>query len=81
MISRWLMALFIALPAATAETESGCANFGGPDSVPNQIESDALDALMGWGTAQGERWDAISARRLLGGWRLAAVEIGQQCRQ
>ena len=29
------------------------ARFGGPDAVPNQIESDALDALMGWGTAQG----------------------------
>ncbi len=58
MISRWFMAVFIALPAAAAETESASANFGGPDAVPNQIESDALDALMGWGTAQGERWDA-----------------------
>ena len=52
------MAVFIALPVAAAETESASTNFGGPDAVPNQIESDALDALMGWGTAQGERWDA-----------------------
>ena len=58
MISRWLMVAFMSLPVAAAETESGSANFGGPDAVPNQIESDALDALMGWGTAQGERYDA-----------------------
>lgn len=55
------MAVCISLPVAAAETETVSANFGGPDAVPNQIESDALDALMGWGTRQGERWDAWKA--------------------
>lgn len=49
------------LLAAAGETESASANFGGPDAVPNQIESDAFDAVIGWGTAQGERWDAWKA--------------------
>jgi porin len=49
------------LLATADEAAPKSANFGGPDTVPNQIESDAMEALQGWGTRQGERWDAWKA--------------------
>jgi len=51
---------FLAGPAwAAGEFDSDSpARFGGPNAVPNQLESDMLNALQGWGTRTGERWDA-----------------------
>ena len=45
------------LLAATDTSKKTSTNFGGPDAVPNQIESDAVEAERGLGTRQGERWD------------------------
>lgn len=39
------------------QTQSG-ANFGGPNAVPNQIESDREATLLGRGIKFGEQWDA-----------------------
>lgn len=59
----WLAALlFTAQLAASDESTSASANFGGPDTVPNLIESDSADAERGWGTRQGEKWDAWKAK-------------------
>ena len=44
--------------SANAEQEGRSSKFGGPNAVPNQIESDAFDAIGGWGVAAGESWDA-----------------------
>ena len=57
--SVWLLASAFVGSAMAAEelTIEPPANFGGPNAVPNQIESDAISALKGWGTSTGERWD------------------------
>jgi porin len=57
-----LAAIYVATPALAAEGNSGATTnqsqkFGGPNAVPNQIESDAFQALKGWGTGVGESWD------------------------
>ena len=45
--------------AQEAETpQRAGADFGGPNAVANQIESDARESLLGRGTALGEQWDA-----------------------
>ena len=44
--------------AEEAETpERAGPDFGGPNAVPNQIESDLFEALLGRGTALGKQWD------------------------
>ena len=62
MTIRYLFALVAALTASVAFAEDtdpqSHSGFGGPNAVPNQIESDALAALKGWGTSAGENWDA-----------------------
>ena len=50
-----LLLLFASLVGA--EGVDPGSGFGGPNAVPNQIESDALDAGKGRGTSVGERWD------------------------
>jgi porin len=37
------------------------ADFGGPNAVPNQIQSDVIEAAPGVGTQFGENWDAWKA--------------------
>ena len=57
------MSMWVASPVfvAAVAAEKTSANFGGPDAVSNQLESDAFDALTGWGTRQGERYDTWKA--------------------
>jgi porin len=62
MIARFLLltSLLAALPVF-AEDVRPPARFGGPDEVNNQIEENAFEAALGWGTEAGERWDAWKA--------------------
>ena len=59
-----LATILLVLPVSLSFAEEhetpqrGGADFGGPNAVPNQIESDAQDSLLGRGTAVGEQWDA-----------------------
>jgi porin len=56
--------LIVAMPALgtedsnVADDAASSHNFGGPNAVPNQIETDAFQALKGWSTSAGESWDA-----------------------
>jgi porin len=54
-----LAVCFVASPflAADASAAEQPPRFGGPNAVPNQLESDVFNALKGWGTSTGERWD------------------------
>jgi porin len=51
-----LLSFFFA-SVVVAESDASDPGFGGPNAVPNQIETDAFQALKGWGTGVGESWD------------------------
>ena len=59
-IDRLLISACSLLVAAIAGADEGAGtrNFGGPNAVPNQLESDAFEAIGAWGTQRGESWDA-----------------------
>jgi len=61
---RWLAMAVLAAPAMAADglSSQSTAKFGSPNAVPNQLATDAADALEGWGTSVGERWDASKER-------------------
>ena len=52
-----LAGLLASLPVAAQDTRPP-ARFGGPDEVSKQIEENAFEAALGWGTETGDRWDA-----------------------
>ena len=55
----WVAASLLLFAAvASADEDAGTRNFGGPNAVPNQLESDAFEAIGAWGTERGESWDA-----------------------
>lgn len=49
--------------ADNGDTADGpSTNFGGPNAVPNQIESDIFEATLGRGIKLGEDWDSWKAK-------------------
>jgi porin len=57
LVSMVLSLGVLASSAATAQETQASPSFGGPDAVPNQIQSDVENAERGEGTGIGERWD------------------------
>ena len=58
------LVLLLTVPFTVVYAEDSAAGrgFGGPNAVPNQIESDIFETTLGRGIKAGESWDNWKAK-------------------